>query len=138
MAKKATELCAEIAGLSGELKDAIDKLMNHQEDIQEDILKLQRNKRNGEEIDKVLLSQLKEARKESSKEIGLLSLERTELFDDLPVIRLATGKLKVIASELEKDAELIEQTAKRILKVTKSLQKAEKLILKIIALVNKL
>ena len=138
MAKKATELCAEIAGLSGELKDAIDKLMNHQEDIQEDILKLQRNKRNGAAINEDLLSQLKEARKESSKEIGLLSLERTELFDDLPVIRLATGKLKVIASELEKDAELIEQTAKRILKVTKSLQKAEKLILKIIALVNKL
>ena len=138
MAKKATELCAEIAVLSEELKDAIDKLMNHQEDIQEDILKLQRNKRNGAAINEDLLSQLKEARKESSKEIGLLSLERTELFDDLPVIKLATGKLKVIASELEKDAELIEQTAKRIRKVTKSLQKAEKLILKIIALVNKL
>ena len=138
MAKKAIELCAEIAGLSEELKDAIDKLMNHQEDIQEDILKLQRNKRNGAAINEDLLSQLKQARKESSKEIGLLSLERTELFDDLPVIRLAPGKLKVIASELEKDAELIEKTAKRIRKVTKSLQKAEKLILKIIALVNKL
>lgn len=138
MAKKAIELCAEIALFSEELKDAIDKLMNHQDDIQEDILKLQRSKRNGEAIDDDLLSQLKKARKESSKEIGLLSLERTELFDDLPVIRLATGKLKVIASELEKDAELIEQTAKRIRKVTKSLQKAEKLILEIVALVDKL
>jgi hypothetical protein len=138
MAKKAIELCAEIALFSEELKDAIDKLMNHQDDIQEDILKLQRSKRNGEAIDDDLLSQLKKARKESSKEIGLLSLERTELFDDLPVIRLATGKLKVIASELEKDAELIEQTARRIHKVTKSLQKAEKLILEIVALVDKL
>jgi len=138
MAKKATELCAEIALCGEELKDAIEKLMDHLEDIQEDILKLQRSKRNGEAIDEDKLRKLKEVRKESSKEIGLLSLERTELFDDLPVIKLATGKIKVIASELEKEAELIEKTAKKIRKVTKSLQKAEKLILKIITLVNKL
>lgn len=138
MAKKATELSAEIALQSEELRDAINKLMNHQEDIQEDILKLQRSKRNGEAIDEKLLKQLKKARKDSSREIGLLSLERTELFDDLPVIRLATGKIKVIASELKKDAELIKQTSEKIRKVTKSLKKAEKLILKIIALVGKL
>ena len=138
MAKKATELSAEIALRSEELKDAIDKFMNHQEDIQEDILKLQRSKRNGETIDEDHLSQLKEARKESSNEIGRLTFERTELFDDLPVIKMASGKIKVIASELEKDAELIDQTEKKIRKVTKSLQKAEKLILKIITLVNKL
>ncbi|MCG7852877.1 MAG: hypothetical protein MIO92_10180, partial [Methanosarcinaceae archaeon] len=110
----------------------------HQDDIQEDILKLQRSKRNGEPIDENLLTELKKARKDASTEIGLLSLERTELFDDLPVIRMATGKLKVVASELEKDAQLIEETAKKIQKVSKKVQKAEELILKIISLINKI
>lgn len=138
MANKANELSAEIVLRNEELKDAIEKLMSQQEDIQEDILTLQSKKRNGEAIDENHLSELKAARKESSDEIGLLALERTELFDDLPVIRLATGKIKVIAAELEKDADLIKQTAQKLRKVTKILQKAEKLILKIIGLVGKI
>ncbi len=138
MSNKATELSAAIALRAEEITDAIEKLMRHQDDIQEDILKLQRSKRNGDPIDETLLADLKDSREKASNEIALLSHERTELFDDLPVIKLASGKLEVIASELEKDAELIEQTAEKIRKVTESLQKAEKLILKIITLVGKL
>lgn len=139
MAKKATiDLAAEIARCNDKLKEAIDKLMDQQEDIQEDILKLQTDKRNGVAIKEKDLSALKAARKDASTEIGLLSFERTELFDDLPVIRMATGKIKIIVDELEKDANLIKRTEQKLRKVTKMLQKAEKLILKIIGLVHKI
>jgi len=136
MATSAKELSTQITLRAEELTQLIERLLSHQNDIQEDILKLQISKRKGDQIDEDLLAGLKKARKDASTEIGLLALERTELFDDLPVIRLASGKLKVMASELEKDAALIEETAEKIKRVTKVVQKAEKLVVKIISLVG--
>ena len=136
MATSAKDLSTQITLRAEEITQLIERLLSHQNDIQEDILKLQIGKRNGEPIDEDLLAELKKVRKDASTEIGLLALERTELFDDLPVIRLASGKLKVIASELERDAALIEETAEKIKRVTKVVQKAEKLAVKIISLVG--
>lgn len=136
MPENATELSAAISLRSEELKEEIKKLMDRQEDVQEDILELQRRKRSGQDIDETRLTQLKEVRKEASQMIGLLALERTELLDDLPVIRLATGKLKVVASELEEDAALIDQAAEKLKRATEALERAEKVLVKVISLVG--
>jgi hypothetical protein len=136
MSTDAKELSAKISLFAEEISVAIERLFRQQDDILEDILLLKRRERDGETIDENHLQELLNKRKQASNQIGLLSLERTELFDDLPVIRLASGKLKVIASELEKDAKLIEETQKKIERATQAIQSAESLILSIISLVG--
>ena len=136
MATNAAKLSAQITLCADDITQKIEKLLSYQDDIQDDILKLQQDKRNGEKINEKLLKDLKQARKDAGTEIGLLSMKRTELFDDLPVIKLASGKLKVVAKELEKNAKLIEKATKKIEKTAKALKQAEALILKIIALVG--
>lgn len=134
----AEELSAEIALKSQQLKDSINNLIEGQEDIQHDILELQMRKREGQTIDEALLAELKESRNETSEQISMLAMMRTELFDDLPVIRVASGKIKVITEELNKDAKLIETTAKRIQDATKAIGKAEKFLVNIIKLAAKI
>jgi len=128
----AKDIAASITLRDEQLKDTINSLMGRQDDIQEDILELQRRKRQGEEFDEQLLLDLKAIRKESSNQISLLAMTRTELLDDLPVIRLATGKIKIITAELNDDAELIKRTAEKIENTAKMISKAENVLLKII------
>jgi conjugal transfer/entry exclusion protein len=135
MTEEAQDLAAKIAFQSEEIKNNIDKLIDRQEDLQDDILTLQRRKRDGEAIDEKQLDEFKKIQKEASRMVGTLAIRRTELLDDLPVIRTATGKLKVVTAQLENDANLIEDAKARVEKVTKSLKKAEKLIVKIIGLI---
>ena len=132
------QIAAEITRRSSEIRSKIDELMESQEDLQDDILALQRAKRAGEPIDDAHLDSLKDARREADDMIGVLAMERTELLDDLPVIRTATGRLKVIAAELEQDDALIERATERLEKVTKTLQTAEKVIVKVIGLATML
>lgn len=136
MSTEAKKLSALISLRAEEISVAIERLMRQQDDILEDILVLKRKERDGETIDENHLQELMDTRKQASNQIGILSLERTELFDDLPVIRLASGKLKVLASELEKDAKLIEETKNKIERATQTIQTAETLILKVIDLVG--
>jgi len=136
MPKKPADLCEEISLREREIEEAIDKLMKHQDEIEESILKLQRKKRKGESFDEGLLADLKGVRKQADNEIGSLSQERTELFNDLPTIKEASGKLKVVASELEEDAKLVERAAEKIQEVTQKIQKAEELILKIVSVLK--
>lgn len=138
MPNKPADLCKEISLRALELEKTIAKLMKHQNEVEEHILELQRKKRKGEPIDEKLLADLKKVRKEAGNEIGLLSSERAELFNDLPTIEEATGELKVVASELEKDANLVEKAAEKIQEATKKIQKAEKLIPKIISFIEKI
>ena len=135
MADKVQDLAAEIAFRSEQLRDQIDKLIDRQDDLQDDILTLQRRKRAGESVNAKQLKDLKKARNDAGRMVGILAIERTELLDDLPVIRTATGQIKVIAADLANDANLIEDAKARVEKVTKVLQKAEKLIVKIIGLI---
>jgi hypothetical protein len=135
MADKVQDLAAEIAFRSEQIRDQIDKLVDRQDDLQDDILTLQRRKRDGENIDAKQLKDLKTARNDAGQMVGILAIERTELLDDLPVIRTATGQIKVVAAQLANDANLIEDAKARVEKVTKALQKAEKLIVKIIGLI---
>lgn len=136
MLTQAKELSAMISLRAEEISIAIERLLTQQDDILEDILILKRKERDGETIDENHLQELMDRRKQGSNQIGLLSLERTELFDDLPVIRLSSGKLKVIAAELEKDALLIEETKNKIERATEAVKTAETLILNIIDLVG--
>ncbi len=136
MSTEAKELSAIISLRADELLVVIDRLIKQMDDIQEDILVLKGKERDGETIDENHLQELKDRRKQASNQIRLLSLERTELFDDLPVIRLASGKLKVIAAELEKNALLIEETKNKIERATEAIKTAETLILNIIDLVG--
>lgn len=138
MPNKPADLCKEISLRARQLEEAIAKLMKHQNEVEEGILELQRKKRKGDTIDEDLLDDLKKVRKEAGNTIGLLSQERSELFDDLPTIEEATGELKVVASELEKDAQLVEKAAEKIKEAAKKIQKAEELIPKIISFLNKI
>ena len=135
MADKVQDLAAEIAFRSEQLRDQINKLVDRQDDLQDDILTLQRRKRAGESVNAKQLKDLKKARNDAGRMVGILAIERTELLDDLPVIRTATGQIKVVAADLANDANLIEDAKARVEKVTKVLQKAEKLIVKIIGLI---
>jgi len=135
MTEEAQDLAAKIAFQSEEIKGNIDKLIDRQEDLQDDILTLQRRKRDGEAIDEKQLDEFKKLQKQASRMVGTLAIRRTELLDDLPIIRTATGKLKVVTAQLENDANLIEDAKARVEKVTKSLKKAEKLIVKIIGFI---
>lgn len=132
MAEQIQDLAAEIAFQSDELKDKIDKLIDRQEDLQDDILTLQMRKRDGEEIEQEQLDDLKKTQSEAARMVGTLAIQRTELLDELPIIRTATGKIKVVAGQLAEDANLIEEARERVEKVTKLLKKAEKLIVKIV------
>lgn len=135
MADEIRDLAAEIALRSEQLRDQIGKLVDRQDDVQDDILTLQRRKRDGERINTKQLKDLKKARNEAGRMVGVLAIERTELLDDLPAIRTATGQIKIAAAQLADDANLIEEAKARVEKVTKALQKAEKLIVKIIGLI---
>ncbi len=135
MADKIQDLAAEIAFRSEQLRDQINKLVDRQDDLQDDILTLQRRKRAGESVNAKQLKDLKKARNDAGRMVGILAIERTELLDDLPVIRTATGQIKVVAADLANDANLIKDAKARVEKVTKVLQKAEKLIVKIIGLI---
>ena len=135
MADKVQDLAAEIAFRSEQLRDQLNKLIDRQDDLQDDILTLQRRKRAGESVNAKQLKDLKKARNDAGRMVGILAIERTELLDDLPVIRTATGQIKVVAADLANDANLIEDAKARVEKVTKVLQKAEKLIVKIIGLI---
>lgn len=137
MADNVEDLAAKIAFQSEQIRDQIDKLVDRQDDLQDDILTLQRRKREGEDIDAKLLKDLKKARNDAGRLVGTLAIERTELLDDLPVIRTATGQIKIVAADLANDAALIEDVKARVQKATKVLQKAEKLIVKIVGLIAK-
>ena len=134
MTEEVQDLAAEIAFQSEEIKKKVDTLIDRQEDLQDDILTLQMRKRDGEAIEKKLLDNLKKTQKEAANMVGVLAIERTELLDDLPIIRTATGNIKIVTAQLAADADLIEDAKARVEKVTKSLKKAEKLIVKIIGL----
>lgn len=135
MTEEVQDLAAEIAFQSEEIKKKVDTLIDRQEDLQDDILTLQMRKRDGEAIEKKLLDNLKKTQKEAANMVGVLAIERTELLDDLPIIRTATGNIKIVTAQLAADADLIEDAKARVEKVTKSLKNAEKLIVKIIGLI---
>jgi hypothetical protein len=134
MSEDAQAIAAEVALRNDEIREKISQLMDNQDRLQDDILELQRRKRNGEDIDEDRLRELKEARKETGRMAGILASERTELLDDLPVIRTATGKLEVVAAELAEDATLLDRATARLKQVTKTLQTVEKLAIKIAGL----
>lgn len=134
MSEDARRVAAEIAVRNDEFKEKIARLLERQDDLQDDILDLLRRKRDGENVDDNRLEELKKARREAGRMAGLLAAERTELLDDLPVIRTATGKLQVAAAELAESAELLERATARVKEATKSIQKAEKFLVKIVSL----
>ncbi len=121
-------LAAQIVTRSRQITNTINELIAGQDDISDDILELQMRKGDGKAIDEALLKRLVEARKAAATEIGVLAMERTELLDDVPIIRLATGRIKVVTEKLDKDAELIKRTEEKLKRVTKAIENAEKVL----------
>ncbi len=113
----------EISLREREIEEAIDKLMKHQDEIEEECFETS-TKEKESVSDEGTLADLKGVRKQADNEIGSLSQERTELFNDLPTMKEAYGELKVVASELEEDAKLVERAAEKIQEVTQKIQKA--------------
>ncbi|MBI1209899.1 MAG: hypothetical protein GC190_00410 [Alphaproteobacteria bacterium] len=72
---------------------------------------------------------------ETSRVVGALARQRTELLDGLPTITDAQGRLCVVADQLVKDSRLVERVKERLQSVTKTIATAEQLLIKVAALV---
>lgn len=131
-----TEMCKELSKKETEITSAIERLIKPQAQIQEKILKLQRSRKKGEPVDAKLLSELETIREQSSWEIGHLTIERNDIYDDLPAVKMPDGQFEVMCKLIENDTRLIEQTLKKIEDLQVTITKAERLIDKLNSLVN--
>lgn len=71
---------------------------------------------------------------ETGRIVGALARQRTELLDGMPIIVDAQGRICIVAETLAKDAKLVDRVKERLQKVAKSIATAEKLLMRVTAL----
>ena len=71
---------------------------------------------------------------ETGRIVGALARQRTELFDGMPIIVDTQGRIGIVAETLAKDAKLVERVKDRLQKATKAIATAEKLLVRVMAL----
>lgn len=139
MTDQRAELAASIERRNIETGTKINELLASQTASQHRITELQAELRDrADQAKQKRLAELKAARDEAGRLIGLLAKHRVELLDGLPIITTAAGELDVIAEQLSADASEIDRIASRLKKLTSTIKKAEDTIVKIISLLKPL